>query len=260
MGLFDGAKAALAGRRAYQAHVSANKLADEGKPSAAKAKYDEALRLYGEAERLGLDAFNILMGYAVLLLREGENEKARELMLKLGKRKGLKDDEWFSLRLQFSIYQWKTGALDKAVETIGRAAAYKENGVIFGTLGMYLTDRAKLTGEYEEALAYARRGLEYDDEDAAVLDNIAQLYESMAEGAEGEQAARYRAQAVEYYEKAHAQKPRQITTLYALARLYHEDGRDDRARELLAVRDTLYVSALCPVSKAMLDDLAGRVG
>ena len=102
--------------------------------------------------------------------------------------------------------------------------------------------------------------MDYDDEDAATLDNMAQLHEVMAEAErDGEKAAAYRVQALKYYKKAHAQKPRQITTIYYLARMLHQNGDDAGARKLLEMRDTLYISAICPVTREMIDALAAEV-
>ena len=261
MGIFDAAKAAVSGNKAYRLHVDANKLANDGKPREAREKYQNALKLYDEADRLGVTAQNILQGYAVLLMREGEFEKARELMQRISKMKGPSKDDWFQLRLQYSIYQWKVGRLDEAIETIGRAASHKMNGTIYGTLGMYWVDKAKQTGDFQAALEFNQKAMDYDDEDAATLDNMGQLYEAMAEAeGAGEKAEEYRAKAVEYFRRAYHEKPRQITTLYYLARLFHRDGQDDKARKLLSARDTLYFSAVCPVTREMMEALAKEVG
>lgn len=261
MGLIDTAKAAVNGNRAYRMHVDANKLANEGKPDEARKKYREALRLYGEAVRSGNVAQNILQGYAVLLMREGEFDKARDLMKDMSRMKSLSKDDWFQLRLQYSIYEWKTGQIDAAIETIGRAGAYKMNGTVYGTLGMFWVDKARQTGDYQAALDFNLKALDYDDEDAATLDNLGQLYEAMAEAeGPGEKADAYRDQAIEYYRRAYHQKPRQITTLYYLARLFHQKGDDTRARKLLSGRETLYFSAVCPVTREMMDALAREVG
>ena len=258
MGIFDTAKAAFSGNKAYRMHVDANKLAGEGKPLEAKAKYTEALRLYDEADRLGNVAPNIVQAYALLLLREGQTERAKALLERMSKNKALSKDDWFQLRVQYSICLWRLGELDRAIETIGRAAAYKMNGNVYSTLGMYWVDKAKRDGAYEAALEFNNQALDYDDEDAATLDNLGQLYLLMAE-AEPEKAAENRARALEFFEKAHAVKPRQITTLYYLARLCHENGDDARARELLSARDTLYFSALCPVQREDMDALAEQL-
>ena len=128
-------------------------------------------------------------------------------------------------------------------------------------LGMYRVDKAKQTGDFAQALEFNQEALDYDDEDAATLDNMGQLYQAMAEAeADGEKAAGYREKAIGFYEKAHEIKPRQITTIYCLARMLHEDGDDERARELLSCRDTLYISAICPITRQMLDALAKEIG
>ncbi|MBQ8109089.1 MAG: tetratricopeptide repeat protein [Clostridia bacterium] len=261
MGLFDAVKAATSGNKAYRTHVNGNELANSGKPEEAKAKYQEALKLYEESIRLGNVAAKILEGYAILLLREGEFDKARDLMQRMAKMKTLTKDDWFQLRIQYAIWEWKVGELDKAIETIGRAADYKLNGTVYSTLGMFWVDKAKQTGDFKPALDFNERALDYDDEDAATLDNMGQLYEAMAgaEG-EGEKAADYRAKALDFFKRAHKQKPRQITTLYYLARMYHQNGDDKRARELLSIRNTLYFSAICPVTRQQMEALAQEAG
>ncbi|MBQ3476609.1 MAG: hypothetical protein IJH25_00365 [Clostridia bacterium] len=263
MRVFDAAKSAYNGNRAYHLQVDANKLAGEGKVAQAKEKYQAALKLYDEAVRQGQGnlAPNILQAYTLLLMREDEFEKARTLLEDLSKRKGLSDADWVQLRLQYSIYLWHTGQLDRAVETMQRAAAKGMNGSIYGTLGMYWVDKARQTGDFGPALDFNREAMDYDDEDASTLDNMGQLYEAMAEAeGPGEQADAYRAQAKEYYKKALVQKPRQITTIYYLARMLHREGDDAGARRLLSVKDTLYISAICPVTREMIDALAAEIG
>ena len=259
MGLFDAAKAAFTGNKAYRAHVDGNKLAGEGKPQEAAEKYRTALKLYEESIQAGTVAQNILRAYAVLLMREGYFDKAGELMQKISKMKTLTKDDWFELRVDYSIYLWKTGQLDKAIETIGRAADYKMNGMVYGTLGMYWVEKARETHDYQAALDFNMKALDYDDEDPSTLDNLGQLYEIMSQEP-GEKSAEYRAEAIRYYKRAHKAKPRQTTTIYYLARLYHQDGEDGKARELLSVRDSLYISAICTVTPQMLDALAREVG
>lgn len=261
MGLFDAAKGAISGNKAYRLHADANKLAGEGKPAEAREKYQAALRLYEEAVQKGNDMPNILQAYAILLMREGRFDEANALMLRMSRMKSLSQEDWFQLRVQYSIYHWKMGEIDKAIETMGRAAAYKMNGNVYGTLGMYWVDKAKLTGDFAPALEFNQKAMDYDDEDAATLDNMGQLYEAMA-GAEADEglSREYRAKALDFYKRAHREKPRQITTIYYLARMLHRDGDDERARKLLSVRDTLYFSAICPITREMMEELAGEVG
>ena len=227
------------GNKAYRMQVDANKIAGEGKPAEAKAKYQEALRMYDEAAKLGWFAPNINSAYALLLLREGRFDDAKALMQAMAKDKAMSKDDWFQLRIQYAICHWCAGELDEAMETMGRAAAYKMNGSVYSTMGMFWVDKARQTGDFDAALKFNLEALDYDDEDAATLDNLGQLYELMAER-DAEKAGEYRAKALDFYKKAHAEKPRQITTLYYLARMFHQDGDDEKARKLLSVKDSLY--------------------
>jgi len=259
MGFLDGAKAAALSNRAYKEHAAANKLADDGKPKEAGEKYRAALQIYKEAYALAPLRANVVQSYIVLLLREGEFELARDVMLAAEKRKDLSKDDWFHLRLHFSYYQWHNGELDRAIETIRRAGHEKMNGIVYSTLGMYLVDKARATGDYAEALAFNKEAMDYDDEDASTLDNMGQLYDIMSR-LDAEHAEEYHKQAIDYFKKARTAKPRQITTIYWLAKLFHEDGDDVRARKVLAPAPTLYFSRLCPVTPEMMDALVKEVG
>lgn len=261
MGLLDTAKAAVVGNRAYRLQVDGNKLAGDGKPREAREKFTQALKLYEEADRLGNNAPNILQAYALLLMREGEFERSKAMMQRLAKQKNLSKDDWFELRVRYAILSWRMGDVDGAIETIGRAGAYKMNGLVYSTLGTFWVDKARQTGDCTEALAFNQKAMDYDDEDAATLDNMGLLYEMMAD-AEGDPAVAkaHRDQALDYFERAHKIKPRQITTLYSLAKMYHENGDDAKARKLLSIRDKLYFSHICPVSQEMFEALAKEVG
>ena len=264
MGIFDGAKAAAIGNKAVRTHVAGNELADSGKPSEAKVKYLEAARLYAESVRLGVQAPRVLESYVILLMREGDFDRAWTIMQDMEGKIKLNDNQRFQLLLSRSICLWRTDRLDDAIATIKSAGKLQMKGSVYTTLGVYLVEQAERTGEFDEAMAFNEKALDYDDEDAGVLDNIARLYELMSEDADrrddAEATAEYRAKALEYYRKAHKLKPRQITTLYYLARLYHQDGDDARARKVLATKDTLYFTAICPVSRAMMDALAKEIG
>ena len=264
MGFFDKAKGAVSAQKAYRTYQAAVELAGKDQPEAAKEKYHTALEQYAEAMRLGGATVNVQLSYSLLLMREGDFDKAKAIMLDIGRMPGLPDDSRFQLRIQYSILLWKQGKLDDAIATIGRAAEKKMNGTVYGTLGMYLVDKANATGDYDEAAAFMEKALDYDDEDADTLDNMGELKEGMsrrcAERGETEQAEALRREAVAYYEKAHERKPRQITTIYSLARLYHECGERDKAAALLQNADKLYYSAVCPITKEQMAALKQQIG
>lgn len=75
-----------------------------------------------------------------------------------------------------------------------------------------------------KAVEFGQQGLDYDDEDAVVLDNMGQAYYRLAND---------KAKAREYFEKAHEMNPKQIDTLYFLSRYDIDEGRIQDAVEKL---------------------------
>lgn len=258
MGLFSGAKAQISGQKAIRTHISANQAANEGKLSEAKEKYTQAHKLYEEAVREKGQKPSVHQGFAILLMRMGEFDRAMAIMEALRLDKSMTEADWFDLRLNYSICLWKKGRLDDAIATGKRAFQLKKTASIYSTLGMFLVEKADETGDFSEAEAFNREAMDYDDEDAGVLDNMGEMYEAMAKRAAD--PAEYRARAKAYYAKAHAEKPRQITTIYSLASMYHQDGEDAEARKVLADAKDLYYSAVCSVSEDMMEALRAQVG
>lgn len=252
MGFFDNMKVNKLGQNAYNVHVQANDFQRRGRLADARAKYDEAYKLYAEAYAAGCRKNGILMSYSVLMMRRGDFERARELMKEISAIGGMNEDTHFELRVNYSICLWRLGILDKAIETIRYAGKHCKNSSYYSSLGTYLVELAGQTGDFDEAKALLDEAMEYDDEDAATLDNYGEYYRllSLKAKAEGnaEEAAALRSTAKDYYERAHKAKPGQISTLYALAKFLGEDGDKDRARELLDKAILHSGSKVCPVS------------
>ena len=256
MGLFDNMKINKMGQNAYNAHVQANDLFRRGRMAEARAQFDEAYRLYGEAYAAGFRKTGVLMSYSVLMMRRGEFERARELMKEISSLDPkMNEDTHFELRINYSICLWRLGILDKAIETIRYAGRHCKNSSYYTSLGTYLVEMAGQTGaqeDYEEARVFLDAAMEYDDEDAATLDNYGLYHhflslKARSAGDEAEYAAQ-RKTAIDYYEKARAQKPGQITTLYALAKYAIEDGDAAKAREHIDKALMHSASRICPVS------------
>ena len=264
MGFFEDVKVNKLGQKAYNTHVQANDLNRRGRPSEAREKYDEALRLYGEAYAAGCRKTGVLMSYSVLLMRNGEFERARELMKEISKDRAMTEDTHFELRVNYSICLWRLGILDKAIETIEYAGKHAKNSSYYSSLGTFLVEQAGQTGEFDAAQILLDEAMDYDDEDAATLDNYGELMRlkslRAAERGEAEAAKELRAKSVDYYERAHKAKPSQITTLYALARFAREDGDLERARELVDKAILHSGSKVCPVSLEELQALRAQLG
>lgn len=263
MGFFDGLKVNKLGQNAYNTHVQANDFQRRGRVAEAKVKYDEAMKLYDEAYAAGCRKNGILMSYSVLMMRRGMFERARELMKEISQIGGMSEDTHFELRVNYSICLWRLGILDKAIETIRYAGKHCKNSSYYSSLGTYLVELAGQTGEFEEARALLDEAMDYDDEDAATLDNYGEYYRLLgvkaAKEGDAEEGAKLRAVAKEYYERALKVKTGQITTLYALAKFAIEDGETDRARELLDKAILHSSSRVCPISLEELQQLKAQL-
>ena len=264
MGFLDSFKKDALGMKAYRTHVNATQLRRQGKAVEAEAKLKEALKMYDEAYAMGFRKPSQMLGYAILTMQMGNIERARELMLECSKDKTMSQPDRYTLRVNFSVCQWKMGQLDKAIETIRRAASEKMSSTIYTTLGMYLVDKAKQTGDFEEALAFNLEAMDYDDEDADTLDNMGQLYLAMSDKAmadgDADKAASDRETSYSYFKKANKEKPDQVTSSYYLAMLENERGNVDIARKLVEKTLKTPRTALCPVTKEHLLALQEKIG
>ena len=236
-------------RKAYMKHVQGNRAFEAGKTEEGREMHKQAMEGYEKAYKEGMNDPNYLMAYSVLLMRAGDFEKSREIMLKLDKMK-LAADQRKQLHINYSVLQWKMGNLDKAIEQMRVVAAGGKTAMVYTTLGQYLIDKAIQTGDFTEAIEFNHEAYEYDEEDAGTLDNLGQLKYAMGE----------REAAKDYFRRALEQKPSQTVTLYNLARLLHEDGEDDEARKLIARAVDGNFSSLCPVSREEVQALQKEIG
>ena len=249
MGLFSGITSELTARSAYKAHVTGNQLSDKGKVAEARAEHEKAIQLYEKALSEGVKKPVYLMAYGVLLLRFRRYEEAKEIFLKAEKSREITKPERAQLRINFAVCQWKLGNLDSAIEQLKIAHTTSRSGAIYGSLGYILIEKARQTGDFTEAIAFNKEGLEYDDEDAVLLDNMGQLYLSMGD----------KEQALEYFTKAHERKPSQVDTLYYLAKLAIERGEKDAAKKYLESAMTGNYSALCTTTREQAQELLAGI-
>lgn len=184
-----------------------------------KGDYENALKLFDEAYNEGLKEMNSLLTYSVLLIRKGEYQKARELLVKIQKYP-MSEDNRRQLMVNYASCAYKLGNVAKGIELLERMHQKGPSGMVYETLG-YLYVEA---GDYEKAVSFNLEAYEYDDEDAITLDNLGQAYYRL--GNEKEKAK-------EYFEKALEIKPGQIDTLYFLAQYDLEAGDKEAAKAKL---------------------------
>ena len=251
--MFDNLKHRLAGRRAYSRHVQGNQLIEKGQIAEGEAKHEEALKLYAEAYDAGLRESQIMMAYAVLLMRYDQCAKAKALLLECEKMKDLDAKARKQLRVDFAVCQWKLGELDKAIENMEAAASSGKTAAIYGTLGYFYIEKAKLTGDFSKAIEFNNEALEYDEDDAAILDNMGQLHYFMGDSEK----------AYEFFSRAFNAKPSQVATLFYIAKINLERGNYEKAKAFIDRCVEGNFSALATVTleqaKALQAEINGRI-
>lgn len=236
------------GNKAYRLHVAGNQAIDKGDFETAQKKHAEALEMYKIAYDQGVRSVNILMAYAVLLMRFDRCEEAKKLLLECEKMK-LDAKDRKQLRVNYAVCQWRLGDLDKAIENMESAASSGATGVILTTLGYFYIERGRRTGDYEQAIKYNTEALEYDEEDGGILDNLGQLYYFMGKADE----------AYEYFAKAYKSKPNQAPTLYYIAKINLARGNMEKAKGFIDKCMTSNFSALCTISRAQAEELKTQI-
>ena len=225
-----------------------------------KGQKDEARRLYEEAISEGLNDPRYLMPYALLIIREGEYQKAKDFLVAHQKAPGMTPQQRTELLVYYSVCCLRLGCVDKGINVLEQQAQKGETGLLYQTLGYLYVEKYDLANKpdfaaaaetaeaaeadtaedetaekaltpeeawnagVEKAGEFIRRSIEYDDEDSICLDNMAQYIYRV----QGDRAA-----AREWFEKALSFKDGQIDTLYFLSRYDEEEGNRAAALEKL---------------------------
>jgi len=181
-----------------------------------------AKSLYEAALQEGINNPRILLAYAILLLRNDEYEKAKDLLVtKVQKAPGLNAEQKRQMYIDYAVCCYKLGDIERAVSLLDKQCDKGQNSLLYQTLGFILID----TGDYDRALTFNKQAVDYDEDDAICLDNLGQVYYRMQGGD--------KRKAKEYFDAAIKIKPGQIDTLYFLSLYDIEDGKTEDAVEKL---------------------------
>ena len=248
--MFDNLKWRFVARKGYTCHVQGNQLIEKGDIAGAKEKHDEAMRLYTQAYEAGYrNDVQILLAYAVLLLRYERPEEAKELLLRCEKLPGLDSKVRKQLRENYAVCQWKLGELDKAIENMEIATSNGPTSMVYTTLGFFYIEKGRKTGDFTKAIEYNKEAMEYDDEDAGILDNMGQLNYFMGD----------HDKAYEYFAKAYNVRPTQVATLYYIAAINLERGNLEKALAFIDKCIEGNFSALATITKPQAEELREKI-
>ena len=240
-----------------------------------KGDLEQAKKLYEEAIDKGLMSARPMLGYAILLIREGSYDKAMPLLIKAQKCPDLTPDQKSQLFVDYAACLMKKGELDKAIHLLEKQHNRAPIGLTYQTLGYMYVEKysgAKPVAEAApekaaeapempenaeteasaEAAAEQPKVKTQEDIDREWQEGIDKMFAFIQESVDYDDEdpvcldnlgqAYYRVtgekdKAKEWFDKAHAEKDSQIDTLWFLSRYDLEAG--DKAAAIAKLEKAL---------------------
>lgn len=248
-----------------------------------KGDLEGAKKLYQEAVDKGLDNPRFLLSYAVLLIRGGEFQKGKDLLVKAQKAPGITAEQKVQVFADYAVCCYKLGDLNRGIDLLEKQHRHQASGLVYQTLGCLYVEKyvpenrpvaaaqpaeavqeggeqpeaqtqeqldAKWQEGKDKALAFLKEAVEYDEEDSICLDNLGQFcYRVLGDKEEAKQ----------WFDKAIEAKDSQIDTLWFLSRYDVEKG--DRAAAAAKLEKALQgrFSPMNYCSKAMAEEELARL-
>lgn len=240
-----------------------------------KGDLEQAKKLYEEAIDKGLMSARPMLGYAILLIREGSYDKAMPLLIKAQKCPDLTPDQKSQLFVDYAACLMKKGELDKAIHLLEKQHNRAPIGLTYQTLGYMYVE--KYSGAKPVAEAAPEKAAEapemsknadteasaeaaeeqmkvktQEDIDCEWQEGIDKMFAFIQESVDYDDEdpicldnlgqAYYRVtgekdKAKEWFDKAHAEKDSQIDTLWFLSRYDLEAG--DKAAAIAKLEKAL---------------------
>lgn len=252
-----------------------------------KGDVQGAMALYEEALNKGLTDMRMILAYTVLLIRNDQYQKAKDLLVSKQKLP-MSAEQKATLFMNYAVCCFKLGDIDRGIDLLEKQHLHQPMGMIYQTLGYFYVEKydvdnkakllpqlqekaekeaaeaaeraARITraaepaegeeapaapvqaeepapvrsaeeiwqAQVEEALAFLKGAVEYDDSDPIVLDNLGEFYYRVLQDKE---------QAKPWFDKALEEKEGQIDTLWFLSRYDLENG--DKAKAIARLEKAL---------------------
>ena len=110
-----------------------------------KGQRGEAKKLYEEAFAEGLNDPRYNLAYALIIIRRGEYQKAKEFLVKHQKAPGMTPYQRVTLLVDYATCCFRLGDLDKGINTLEQQFRKTETGLLYQTLGYLYVEK------YDEA-------------------------------------------------------------------------------------------------------------
>ena len=102
---------------------------------------EEAIRLYEECFAEGLNDPRYNLAYALLIIRDGQYQKAKDFLVKHQKAPGMTPEQRVNLLVDYAVCCFRLGDLDKGINTLEQQFRKTETGLLFQTLGYLYVEK-----------------------------------------------------------------------------------------------------------------------
>ena len=233
-----------------------------------KGQNEEARKLYEEAFAEGMNDPRYNLAYALMIIREGEYQKAKEFLVKHQKAPGMTPSQRVTLLVDYAACCFRLGDVDKGINTLEQQFRKGETGLLYQTLGYLYVEKydaakrpdfeeqTEAPGEPEETAVTEETAAAEDTEETEKTLSPREAWEEGRKKAEDfiRKSVEYddedpicldnmgqfiyrvledKAGARAWFDKAYALKDSQIDTLYFLSRYDEEAGNRKAALEKL---------------------------
>lgn len=103
--------------------------------------YQEAQKLYEEAFAEGLNDPRFLLPYALMIMRDGQFQKAKEFLVKHQKAPGMTPSQRTDLLVYYATCCFRLGDADKGVSILEQQFRKNETGLLYQTLGYLYVEK-----------------------------------------------------------------------------------------------------------------------
>jgi Flp pilus assembly protein TadD len=184
------------------------------------------------------------IGYAFVLMKEGQPAKAEGILKEL--LSSTKDGKIrMQIKMNLATAYWLQDQQDEAVALLEELHVQFKNTILYGNLGYFKL----LCGQLEEALVLNEEAYEYNAADVTIIDNLAQtyLFHGRLEEAEA------------LYVKLMVKSPKYAESYYYYALTLQKLDKLDTAREQIAIAQGKPASLVTVLTKAQIDELAAQL-
>ena len=143
--------------------------------------YQEAARLYEEAFAEGLNDPRFLLPYALMTIRDGQYQKAKEFLVAHQKAPGMTPSQRVELLVYYATCCFRLGNVDKGISTLEQQFRKTETGLLYQTLGYLYVEKYDMEHRPDFAAAAAQAAEQAQEEPDGQADDPA---EEAGEGGE----------------------------------------------------------------------------